>query len=201
MKGKNLERRSLTRALAGVTICLGLLTFGTKALAEEPSIQFLNAIASRGCRIDKQLIGSDGRTLSLFLQDMRASGDSRRTCLLRVDTLIPSGFHVQDVQFLYQGSTEVASGSKGASLSRSYTFTGGALGVATAKPQTTNFKATEPLFQVQDPVTVASASCGGQGQLGVNMIAKSSPGSSIYVDTADVNAGHVQIHLDIAPCK
>ncbi|MEH1939947.1 MAG: DUF4360 domain-containing protein [Nostoc sp.] len=173
----------------------------SKALAQEaPSIQFGNAIGSGGCSIEDQLAGSDGRTLSIILKDMSAKNGKRQRCLLRVDTIIPSGFHVQDVQILYQGSTEVSSGSGGANLSRSYIFTGGALGVSKATPTTTKFTSSEPLFQAQDNLTVASASCGGQGQLGINMIAQSSPGSFIVVDTADINAGDVKLHIDIAPC-
>jgi Domain of unknown function (DUF4360) len=187
--------------LLSISTVLGANLIATKALAQEqPSIQFGQAIGSGGCIVEDQLAGSDGRTLSIILDKMSARNGKRQRCILRVDTTIPSGFHVQDVQILYQGSTEVRSGSRGTSLSRSYIFTGGALGVARATPTTTQFTSDNPLFQAQDDLTVASASCGGQGQLGMNLVAQSSQGSFIVVDTADLNAGDVKLHINLTPC-
>ncbi|MGJ5629513.1 DUF4360 domain-containing protein [Nostoc sp. CALU 1950] len=185
--------------LLSISTVLGTNLIATKVLAQDPpSIQFGNAIGSGGCIVEDQLVGSDGRTLSIILDKMSARNGKRQRCILRVDTAIPSGFHVQDVQILYQGSTEISQGKT--SLSRSYIFTGGALGVAKATPTTTQFTSSNPLFQAQDNLTVASASCGGQGQLGINMIAQSSQGSFIVVDTADLNAGDVKLHIQLAPC-
>ncbi|MBN3909250.1 MAG: DUF4360 domain-containing protein [Nostoc sp. NMS1] len=187
-------------ALLCVSTVLSMNVIASKALAQEqPSIQFLKAIGSGGCAIGDQLTGSDGRTLSIFLDNMIAENGKRQKCLLRVDTIIPSGFHVQDVQILYQGSTEVPKGKT--SLARSYIFAGGVLGVAKAKPAPSEFTSSNPLFQTQDDLTVASASCtGGQGQLGINIIAQSSAGTSIVLDSVDANIGDVKLHIDIAPC-
>jgi hypothetical protein len=182
---------------------VGMNVVATKALAQpaEPSIQFGEAASSGpGCVIADQLVGEDGRTLSLLFEDFQAKNGKRKACNIRVNTTIPSGFIVQNLQFLYQGSTEVPSGSGGTSLSRSYIFSGGALGVAKASPKTSKFTSTNELYQEQDEVTVASASCGGKGVFGVNMIAQSSKGTSIIVDTADFNAGKVIIHFDLVSC-
>ncbi|MCC5641664.1 DUF4360 domain-containing protein [Nostoc sp. CHAB 5824] len=186
-------------ALLCVSTVLSMNVIASKALAQEqPSIQFGKAIGAGGCTVGDQLPGSDGRTLSIFLDNMVAKNGKRQRCILRVNTTIPSGFHVQDVQILYQGSTEVPQGKT--SLSRSYIFNGGAFGQPTATPTTSEFTSTNPLFQAQDNLTVASASCGGEGQLGMNMVAQSSSGTSIVIDSVDLNAGDVKLHIDIAPC-
>ena len=186
-------------ALLCVSTVLSMNVIASKALAQEqPSIQFGKAIASGGCTIDDQLPGTDGRTLSIFLDNMIAKNGNRQRCLLRVNTTIPSGFHVQDVQILYQGGTEVPQGKT--SLSRSYIFAGGALGLPTAPPKTTEFTSSNPLFQAQDNLTVASASCGGEGKLGMNLIAVSEAGTSIIIDSVDLNAGDVKLHIELAPC-
>lgn len=182
--------------LLSVATVFGINSTLTKALAQpEPSIQFLQALGSDGCSVVDMLVGTDGRTLSIFFDNIRAENDKRQRCILRLDTVIPNGFYVQDMQVLYQGSTEVASGSRGTSLSRSYTFVGGAGSSPVARPVTTKFTSTKELFQVEDPLTVASASCGGQGLLGINMIAQSSPGSSIVID------GGIKIHFELAACE
>jgi hypothetical protein len=187
--------------LLSVSTIVGINMIANKALAQRsPSILFGRAVGSGGCIVQDQLVGSNGRTLSLFLNNMSASNGQRQRCILRVDTIIPSGFNVQNVQVLYQGSTDVGLGSRGTSLSRSYIFTGGALGIASAPPKTTQFVASNPLFQEQDDLIVASASCGGQGQLGINLIAQSSLGSFIVVDSADLNAGSVIFRIDLRPC-
>lgn len=181
--------------LLSVSTVVGMNVVATKALAQgKPSIKFGNAIASGGCTVADQLAGSDGRTLSIVLDNMQAQGGNRQRCILRIEAIIPSGFHVQDVQVLYQGSTKVPSGSRGTSLSRSYTFLGGALGNPTARPTITKFTSSNPLFQVQDSPTVASASCGGQGVFGINMIAQSSRGTSIIVYSP------AKIRISLAPC-
>ena len=194
--------------LLSISTILAMNVIATKALAQKspspkpPSITFRNAIASGGCIVTDQLLGSDGRTLSLLLDNFKASEGARQRCILRIDTIIPSGFQVQNVQVLYQGSVGVNSRSKGITLSRSYIFNGGALGgIASARPITTLFKSTDPLFQEQDDIFVASASCGGQGQLGANVIAQSSPGSSIVVDSADFSAGDVIFRIDLKGCR
>ncbi|MEO0014541.1 MAG: hypothetical protein RLZZ535_2930 [Cyanobacteriota bacterium] len=186
--------------LLSISTAIGINIIPTKALAQEPSIQFSEAISQGSCTIENQLASDDGRTLAIAFKDFKSANGQRNKCILRINTTIPSGFHVQDVQVLYQGSAEVASGGN-TSLNRSYTFAGGALGVAKAPPKITKFTESNPLFQEQDDLTVASASCGGTGQLGMNMLAGSSQGSTIYVDTADVNAGDVRLHIDIVPCQ
>ncbi|MGL4622373.1 MAG: DUF4360 domain-containing protein [Chroococcidiopsis sp.] len=181
--------------LLSVSAVIGMNVLATKALAqEEPSIQFGNAIATPGCVIVEQFVGDDSRTLSLLFDDFQAENGERKSCSVRVDTTVPSGFLVQGIQVLYQGSTKVPSGSGGTSLNRSYIFTGGALGVTKAPPATSKFTSTEELYQEEDEISVASASCGGQGQLGVNIVAQSSEGTSIIVDSP------TKIRISLDPC-
>jgi Domain of unknown function (DUF4360) len=179
-------------------IILGISIATTKTLAQEPSIQFGDANASGGCEVENQLLGEDGRTLSIAFKNFKATSGTptpRARCILRVNTTIPSGFHVQDLQVLYQGTTE----GNNNLLSRSYIFLGGAFGITKAPPKTTNFTSPNALFQLQDEMTAVSASCGGTGQLGMNLIAKSNQGS-IVVDDANINAGDVKIHIDLVQC-
>jgi hypothetical protein len=185
--------------LLSVSAVLGTNFIPTKALTQKPSIKFGKAIASGRCNVGDQLVGSD-RTLSIFFDNMQAKNGRRQVCNIRVNTTIPSGFYVQDMWILYQGSTEVPPGSGSTSLSRSYIFSGGALGTAKAKPAITKFTSTNELFQVEDPITVASASCGGEGVFGINMILQSSPGTSIVVGSPDLAGRDVEIHVDLAPC-
>jgi Domain of unknown function (DUF4360) len=189
--------------LLSLSTILGLNVIGAKVLADEPSITFGDAIGSGGCKIEDQLVGEDGRTLSLILDNFSAFSGARKRCILRVQTFIPSGFIIQNVQVLYLGNTDVNRGSRGTSLSRTYSFSGGAFGQAVAPPQTTKFTTTKA-FAEQDEITVLAASglCsgGGQGQLGINLVAQSSSGSSIFVDTADINAGDVLLSFDLKRC-
>ncbi|MEH2174578.1 DUF4360 domain-containing protein [Nostoc sp.] len=189
--------------LLSISTILGLNAIATKVLADEPSITFGDAIGSGGCKVADQLVGEDGRTLSLILDNFNAFNGQRQKCILRVQTFIPSGFIIQDVQVLYQGTTDIDRGSKGTSLNRSYSFSGGALGQAVARPKTTNFTSSKA-FAEQDEITVLAAtglcSGGGQGLLGINLTAQSSRGSSIFVDTADLNAGDVKLFFDLKRC-
>ncbi|MEM7590740.1 MAG: DUF4360 domain-containing protein [Cyanobacteria bacterium P01_A01_bin.83] len=194
--------------LFSLSALVGISLTATKVLSqqhyasnqEEPSIQFGEAISQGRCTIAEQLAGDDGRTLSIALDGFTSEYGKRERCILRINTTIPGGFHVQDVDVLYQGSAEVPDGHR-ATLSRSYIFNGGAFGQATAKPASTKFTEDQPLFQEQDNLTAASASvCGGQGQLGINMVANSSKEAALFVDTADLNAGDVQLSFDIVPC-
>ncbi|MDZ8071016.1 MAG: DUF4360 domain-containing protein [Nostoc sp. DedQUE08] len=189
--------------LLSLTTILGINAIATKALADEPSITFGDAIGSGGCSVADQLPGDDGRSLSIVLDNFSAFNGQRQKCILRVQTFIPSGFIVQDVQVLYQGTTDIDSKSKGTSLNRTYSFSGGALGQAVAPPKTSKFTSSKA-FAEQDEITVLAAtglcSGGGQGLLGINMIAQSSRGSSIFVDTADLNAGDVRLYFDLRRC-
>ncbi|MBN3943894.1 DUF4360 domain-containing protein [Nostoc sp. NMS9] len=191
--------------LLSVSTILGINVIATKVLAAEPSITFGEALVGSGsnCNVEDQLAGEDGRSLSIVLDNFSAFSGDRKKCILRVQTFIPSGFIVQNVQVLYQGTTEVERGSKGTSLSRTYSFSGGALGQAVARPKTTKFTS-DKAFAEQDEITVIAAtglcSGGGQGLLGINLIAQSSSGSSIFVDTADINAGDVLISFDLKRC-
>ncbi|WP_414515393.1 DUF4360 domain-containing protein [Nostoc sp. PCC 9305] len=190
--------------LLSISTILGLNVMATKVLAQEsPSITFGEAIGSGGCSVADQLPGEDGRSLSIILDNFSAFNGQRQRCILRVQTFIPSGFIVQDVQVLYQGTTDIDSKSKGTSLGRTYSFSGGALGQAVAPPKTTKFTSSKA-FAEQDNITVAAAtglcSGGGQGLLGINLTAQSSSGSSIFVDTADLNAGDVKLSFDLKRC-
>ncbi|MEH1989454.1 DUF4360 domain-containing protein [Nostoc sp.] len=189
--------------LLSLTTILGLNVIATKVLAEEPSITFGDALGSGGCKVADQLPGEDGRSLSIVLDNFSAFSGQRQKCILRVQTFIPSGFIVQDVQVLYQGTTDIDRRSRGTSLNRTYSFSGGALGQAVAPPKTTKFTSSKA-FAEQDEITVLAAtglcSGGGQGLLGINLIAQSSRGSSIFVDTADINAGDVRLYFDLKRC-
>lgn len=196
--------------LFSLSTLLGINLTATKALSqeyyasnnEEPSIQFGEAISQGRCTIADQLPGEDGRTLSIALDGFTSEYGKRNRCILRINTTIPKGFHVQDVDVLYQGSTEIPDGEK-ANFTRAYIFNGGAFGQVKAPPKNTEFTESNPLFQEQDNLTSASVSaCGGQGQLGINMIANSSQAAALYVDTADLNAGEVDVNLqfDLVPC-
>lgn len=187
--------------LVSVSTLLGMNVAATKALAqEEPSIKFEDAAASPGCIIADQLVGDDGRTLSLLFEDFAAANGKRKACSIRVETVIPSGFRVQEVQVLYQGSAEVPKGTTPPTLSRRYTFFGGALGTSKTPAQIATFKSSNPLYAVQDDLALISASCGGKGTLGVNAVAQSRKGNSLIVDTADFNAGRVLFSFDLGPC-
>ncbi|MEH2088734.1 DUF4360 domain-containing protein [Nostoc sp.] len=190
--------------LLSLTTILGMNVITTKVLAGDlPSITFGDALGSGGCSVADQLPGEDGRSLSIVLDNFSAFNGQRQKCILRVQTFIPSGFIVQDVQVLYQGTTDIDRGSRGTSLSRTYSFSGGALGQAVAPPKTTKFTSSKA-FAEQDNITVLAAtglcSGGGQGLLGINMVGQSARGSSIFVDTADLNAGDVRLYFDLKRC-
>ncbi|MBN3926766.1 DUF4360 domain-containing protein [Nostoc sp. NMS4] len=189
--------------LVSVSTILGMNVITTKAFAAPipiPSITFGKAIGSGGCTVAGQLLGDDKRSLSIILDNFAAFEGQRKICILRINTTIPSGFFVQNVQVLYQGTVGVKLLSKGSTLSRSYIFNGGALGLASAVPKITKFTSDNPLFQEQDDILIGAASCGGKGQLGINLIEKSTSGSSITVDTADLSAGDVLLRIDLSPC-
>ncbi|MCC5626568.1 DUF4360 domain-containing protein [Nostoc sp. CHAB 5715] len=191
--------------LLSISTILGMNVVASKALAQEtPSIIFGKAIAVGGCIVEDQLPGADGRTLAIILDEttMTAKEGERKRCILRINATIPSGYRAQKLQVLYQGSTDVNSGSKGTSLSRSFNFAGGALGVFTTVPKSTSFTSSELLFQQNDEIDFTSNSCGGEGQFGINLIAQSSPGSSIIVDSSELNAGagNVICYFPIVRC-
>ena len=150
--------------LLSLSTLVGISLTTSKALSqqhhasnqEEPSIQFGEAISQGRCTIAEQLAGEDGRTLSLALDGFTSEYGKRERCILRINTTIPGGFHVQDVDVLYQGSAEVPDGAN-ATLSRSYIFNGGAFGQVKVPPQSTKFTESNPLFQEQDNLTAASA--------------------------------------------
>lgn len=195
--------------LFSLSTLLGVSLNNTRAVSqesyaeggEEPSIQFGEAISQGSCSIADQLTGEDGRTISIGLEGFVSEYGKRNKCVLRINTTIPGGFHVQDVDVLYQGSAEVPSGHN-ARLSRSYIFNGGAFGQIKVPPKSTKFTEDNPLFQEQDNLTAASVSaCGGQGQLGINMVAQTSKEAALYIDSADVNASKVQLRFDLVPCS
>ncbi|MDM9583881.1 MULTISPECIES: hypothetical protein [unclassified Nostoc] len=162
----------------------------TKTLAHDlPSISF-GAIITSGCSVTNTLPGSVTSTLPIALDQISASEGQRQRCILRAQTFIPSGFFVEDIQILYQGSTTVNSMSKGASLSRTYSFSGGALGQTISPIKTTKFTSNGSNgFAEQDGITVLSTSCGGEGLLGINIIAQSSLGSSIDISKIVIFSG------------
>ena len=186
--------------LLSVSTVLGMNLIPTKALTqEEASIKFGQAIASPRCAVVDQLVGEDARTLSVLFDNFEAKDGERKSCNVRVNTTIPSGYRVKDMRILYQGSTEVPSGTKGTSLSRSYIFNSGAFGIVKDSPKTTKFTSSNELFQEQDEITAASASCGGEGQFGINASVQSSPETYIAIGSPDFTS-EVKIHFDLARC-
>jgi hypothetical protein len=183
--------------LLSLSTIVGINLIANKASAQ--SITFGPAIASGGCRVTDQLIGPDGRSVSIFLDNMKASNGQRQRCLLRIQTAIPAGFLVQDVDVLYQGSVEVGPRSRGVTFSRNYSLVG-SLGIVSATPQSTQFTDTESLFAEQDNLTVLSASCGATGNFGINMVAQSTPGAFFTLDTVDVASAVVRLFIPIRPC-
>ncbi|MEH2352746.1 hypothetical protein [Nostoc sp.] len=181
--------------LLSISTIFGMNVIVTKTLAQDlPSISF-GAITTVGCSVANQPTGSVRTTLPITLDNISASEGQRQRCILRAETFIPSGFFVKDIQILYEASAKVSSMSKGASLSRTYSFSGGAVGQAISLPKTTNFTSNgSNEFAEQDDITVLSASCGGQGQLGINIIAQSSPGSSIDISKIVILSGN------LSPC-
>lgn len=182
---------------------LGVSLTATKAFTQEsePSIQFGEAASVGRCSIGDQLTGTDGRTISIGLNDFQVQEGARDKCVLRINTTIPSGFHVQNVDVLYQGEAIIDRPGKKAIFSRSYSFNGGAFGQVVAPPKTTNFTESNPLFQEQDNLTAASVSaCGGEGQLGINMVARASKKAALFIDSVDVNASKVELRFDLVRC-
>ena len=176
--------------LLSISTIFGMNVITTKTLAEDlPSITF-GAITTVGCSVTNTLPGSVPSTLPIALDQISASEGQRQRCILRAQTFIPSGFFVEDIQILYQGSATVSPMSEGASLSRTYSFSGGAVGQAISPIKTTNFTSNGSNgFAEQDGITVLSTSCGGQGLLGINIIAQSSLGSSIDISKIVILSG------------
>ena len=177
--------------LLSISTIFGMNVIATKALAQNLLSISFGAITTVGCSVANQPTGSVRRTLPITLDNISASEGQRQRCILRAQTFIPSGFFVKDIQILYKGSATVSSMSKGASSSRTYSFSGGAVGIANATPRITRFTSNNPRFREKENITVSSASCGGQGQLGINIIAQSSPGSSIDISKIVIFSGNL----------
>ena len=71
-----------------------------------PSIKFKQSFSWNGCQIGGQLAGSDGRTLAIILDNMSVEDRERKFCFLAIPTTLPENQTMQDVQILYQGTTE-----------------------------------------------------------------------------------------------
>lgn len=176
--------------LLSVFTLISINVSSAKVLAQEPRIEFGEAISLGSCTFAEPFVGEDGTTYAIALDGFASENGKRERCILRINTTIPQGFYV-DLQVFYQGSTEVPAGEN-ATLSRSYTFAGGAIGIAEAAPKTTQFTTSKGLFQERDKFIVGS--CGGQGQLGMNIIASSSSKALLVVDD-------LKIHVDLVPCS
>ncbi|MBD2446678.1 DUF4360 domain-containing protein [Nostoc sp. FACHB-152] len=193
-------------ALLSISTIVGINLIANQVLAQDgPTITFGSAIASGGCSIDKQLPGPNARSISISLNNMRATNGQRQRCILRVNTTIPPGFFVQAVEVIYQGTVTVLPRSRGVTFNRNYSFLGGALGTTTSGPGRTEYRsiADNEFFTEQDDLAVLSASCGGRGTFGINMIAQSSQGSDWILDTTDINAGasaDLTLIFGITPC-
>ena len=168
--------------------------------AKFPSIQYKKAFSWNGCKVDNQLAGQDGRTLAIVLDNMNVVGNQRKLCFIAVPTTIPGNYLMQDVQILYQGTTENPGGAK-TLLRRKYTFVSKSRKKIKLEWIASKFKTSNPLFQEQDDVAVIPKSCKWQGWLIIGIEARASRTSSLIVDTADLNAGDVKIDIDTTPCS
>ncbi|WP_158441881.1 DUF4360 domain-containing protein [Pleurocapsa sp. PCC 7319] len=182
---------------------LGINLIPTKALTkkpQKPSIKYEKAFSWNGCKVGGQLAGGDGRTLAIVLDDMSVADKERQLCFIAVPTTIPGNYLMQDVQILYQGTTENPGGAK-TRLRRKYKFVSKSRKRINTEWVTSLFKSSNPLFQEQDEVAVIPKSCGWQGWLIIGIEAKASRKTSLIVDTADLNAGDVKIDIDTTPCS
>lgn len=165
-----------------------------------PSIRFKKAFSWNGCKIGGQLAGGNGRTLSIVLDDMSVADNERKTCFLAIPTALPGNLLMQNVQVLYQGTTENPGGAK-TLLRRKYTFVSQSRKKIKLDWVASKFESSELIFQKQDTVTVLPKSCGWQGWLIVGIETRASPQTSLIVDTADLNAGDVKIDINTNSCS
>ncbi len=191
-------------AFLSLSTVLGINLVATKALTQQPqkpSIQFNKAYSWKsGCKVDNQLAGEDGRTLAIVLDNMNVADNERKLCFIVVPTALPGNYLMQDVQVLYQGTTENPQGAK-TLLKRKYIFVSKSRKKIRTKWVSKLFKSSNPLFQEQDEVSVIPKSCGWQGLLIIGIDARASRTTSLIVDTADLNAGDVKIDIDTTPCS
>ena len=186
-----------------ISTVLGINLFATKALtkqSQKPSIQYKKAFGWNGCKVENQLAGQDGRTLAIVLDNMSVADNQRKLCFIAVPTTIPGNYLMQDVQILYQGTTENPGGAK-TLLRRKYKFVNKSRKRINTKWVASLFKTSNPLFQEQDDVAIIPKSCGWQGWLIIGIDARASRTTSLIVDTADLNAGDVKIDIDTTPCS
>ncbi len=182
---------------------LGINLIATKALTKQPqkpSIQYKKAFSWNGCKVGGQLAGENGRTLAIVLDNMSVADKERKRCFIAVPTTIPGNYLMQDVQILYQGTTENPGGAK-TLLRRKYKFVSKSRKRINTEWVASRFKSSNPLFQEQDEVAVIPKSCGWQGWLIIGIEARASRTTSLIVDTADLNAGDVKIDIDTTPCS
>ena len=63
------------------------------------------------------------------------------------------------------------------------------------------FKSSIPLFQEQDEISIMPKSCGWSGWLVIRIEARASRQASLIVDTADINAGDIQVDIETTSCS
>ena len=190
-------------AFLSLSTVLGISLVATQAWTkqpQQPSIKFKKAYSWDGCKVGGQLTGEDGRTLAIVLDDMNVADKERKVCYIAVPTALPGNYLMQDVQVLYQGTTENPQGAK-TLLRRMYIFKSESGKKIKTQWVSKRFKSSNLLFQEQDKVSVIPKSCSWQGLLVIVIEARASPKTSLIVDTADLNAGDVKIDIDTTPCS
>ena len=165
-----------------------------------PSIRFKQAFSWNGCQIGGQLAGADGRTLAVILDNMSVTDRERKVCFLAIPTTLPENQTMQDVQILYQGTTENPGKSR-TSLRRKYSFVSESQRKIKLDWVESKFRSSVPLFQEQDEISIMPKSCGWGGWLVIGIEARASRQASLIVDTADVNAGDVRVDIETTPCS
>ena len=164
------------------------------------SIKFERAFSWNGCQIEGQLAGVDGRTLAIILDNMSVKNKERKFCFMAIPTALPDNQVMQDVQVLYQGTTENPEKAK-TLLRRKYTFVSKSQKKIKLDWIESKFKSSIPLFQEQDEVSINPDSCGWDGWLVIRIETRASRKASLIVDTADINAGDIKIDIDTTSCS
>jgi len=164
------------------------------------SIEFKKAFSWNGCQIGGQLAGADGRTLAIILDNMSVADRERKVCFMAIPTTLPENQIMQDIQVLYQGTTENPGKAK-TSLRRKYSFVSKSQRKIKLDWIESKFESSIPLFQEQDAISVMPKSCGWGGWLIIGIDARASHQASLIVDTADINAGDVKVDIETTPCS
>jgi hypothetical protein len=160
-------------------------------VARAESITFGPAITSGGgCRPGQQVISPDGRTISILLENFVAENGRRATCNLRIPTEVPAGFLIQTVDVTYQGFRDIQPRGFGF-LKSTYS-----VGAQTAPGLNLNFTPGTDIFIGKAPFkVVAFSQCGLNSNIGINMNAYASRGSTVMLDSVDMEARTPDVYM------